>query len=40
MTRREQHRRVFSPAELVLFVVAVVLAVLGIAGLATGLITI
>jgi arginine:ornithine antiporter/lysine permease len=40
MTRREQHRRVFSPAELVLFIVAVVLAVLGIAGLATGLITI
>jgi arginine:ornithine antiporter/lysine permease len=40
MARREQHRRVFSPAELVLFVVAVVLAVLGIAGLATGLITI
>ena len=40
MARREQHRRVFSPAELVLFGVAVVLAVLGIAGLATGLITI
>jgi arginine:ornithine antiporter / lysine permease len=40
MARREQHRRVFSPAELVLFVVAVVLAVLGIVGLATGLITI
>ncbi|QYN38590.1 basic amino acid/polyamine antiporter [Pseudonocardia sp. DSM 110487] len=40
MARREQHRRVFSPAELVLFIVAVVLAVLGIAGLATGLITI
>ncbi|TQM37225.1 basic amino acid/polyamine antiporter [Pseudonocardia cypriaca] len=40
MARREQHRRVFSPAELLLFVVAVVLAVLGIAGLATGLITI
>jgi arginine:ornithine antiporter / lysine permease len=40
MARREQRRRVFSPAELVLFVVAVILAVLGIAGLATGLITI
>jgi len=40
MARREQHRRVFSPAELVLFAVAVVLAVLGIVGLATGLITI
>jgi arginine:ornithine antiporter/lysine permease len=40
MTRRERGRRVFSPAELVLFVVAVVLAVLGIVGLATGLITI
>jgi arginine:ornithine antiporter/lysine permease len=40
MARREQHRRVFSPAELVLFVVAVVLAVLGIVGLATGLIAI
>jgi arginine:ornithine antiporter/lysine permease len=40
MARREQHRRVFSPAELVLFVVSVVLAVLGIVGLATGLIAI
>jgi arginine:ornithine antiporter/lysine permease len=40
MARREQHRRVFSPAELALFVLAVVLAVLGIVGLATGLIAI
>jgi arginine:ornithine antiporter/lysine permease len=40
MTRREQGRRPFSSAELVLFVLAVILAVLGIAGLATGLITI
>ena len=40
MTRRERGRRVFSPAELVLFVLAVVLAVLGIVGLATGLIVI
>jgi arginine:ornithine antiporter/lysine permease len=38
--RREQHRRVFSPAELVLFVIAVALAVLGIVGLVTGLIVI
>jgi arginine:ornithine antiporter / lysine permease len=40
LTRREQGRKVFSPAELALFVLAVVLAVLGIVGLATGLITI
>jgi arginine:ornithine antiporter/lysine permease len=40
MTRREQGRRVFSPAEWVLFAIAVVLAVLGIVGLATGLIII
>ncbi|MEU6999726.1 basic amino acid/polyamine antiporter [Nonomuraea sp. NPDC046570] len=40
ITRREHGRRVFSPAELALFVVTVVGAVLGIAGLATGLITI
>jgi arginine:ornithine antiporter/lysine permease len=40
MTRRERGSRVFSPAELVLFVLAVVLAVLGVVGLATGLITI
>jgi arginine:ornithine antiporter/lysine permease len=40
MARREQGRRVFSPAELALFVLAVVLAVLGIVGLATGLIVI
>ena len=40
MARREQQRRVFSPAELALFVLAVVLAVLGIVGLATGFIAI
>ncbi|MFC7714128.1 hypothetical protein [Nonomuraea recticatena] len=40
ITRRERGRRVFSPAELVLFVVAVVGAVIGVAGLASGLITI
>lgn len=40
MVRREHGRRVFAPAELALFVLAVVLAVLGIVGLATGLITI
>ncbi|GAA2405525.1 basic amino acid/polyamine antiporter [Nonomuraea africana] len=40
ITRRERGRKVFSPAELVLFVVAVVGAVIGVAGLATGLITI
>ena len=40
MTRREQNRRVFSGLELVLFIIAVVLAVLGIVGLGTGLVTI
>lgn len=40
ITRREQGRRVFSPAELVLFLVAAAGAVIGIIGLATGLITI
>jgi len=40
MARREQGRRVFSTGELALCVVAVVLAVLGILGLATGLIVI
>jgi len=40
MARREQGRRVFSPLELGLFVLALVLAVLGILGLATGLIVI
>jgi arginine:ornithine antiporter / lysine permease len=40
LARREQHRKVFSPAELVLFVLSIVLAILGIIGLATGLITI
>ncbi|MEG3615397.1 basic amino acid/polyamine antiporter [Isoptericola haloaureus] len=39
MTRREQGRGVFSPAELVLFVVVAAGAVLGIVGLATGWIT-
>ncbi len=38
--RREQGRRVFSPLELGLFVLAIVLAVLGVLGLATGLIVI
>ncbi|MFJ6676208.1 basic amino acid/polyamine antiporter [Actinosynnema sp. NPDC091369] len=40
MARREQGRRVFSAAELALFILAVVLAVLGVIGLATGLIVI
>ncbi|MFE3453010.1 basic amino acid/polyamine antiporter [Nonomuraea sp. NPDC059194] len=40
ITRREHGRRVFSPAELVLFVVVLVGAVVGVAGLASGLITI
>jgi arginine:ornithine antiporter / lysine permease len=40
MARREQGRRVFSPFELGLFVLSLVLAVLGVLGLATGLITI
>ncbi|ROP35723.1 basic amino acid/polyamine antiporter [Saccharothrix texasensis] len=40
MARREQGRRVFSGPELVLFIVAVVLAVSGVIGLATGLIVI
>ncbi|MCE6995558.1 basic amino acid/polyamine antiporter [Saccharothrix sp. S26] len=40
MARREQGRRAFSPAELALFALAVVLAVLGVIGLATGLIVI
>ncbi|MCC8250394.1 basic amino acid/polyamine antiporter [Saccharothrix luteola] len=40
MARREQGRRVFSAAELALFILAVVLAVLGVLGLATGLIVI
>ncbi|MFI9009891.1 basic amino acid/polyamine antiporter [Actinosynnema sp. NPDC053489] len=40
MARRERGRRVFSTAELALFALAVVLAVLGVLGLATGLIVI
>jgi arginine:ornithine antiporter/lysine permease len=40
MARREQGRRVFSAAELALFILAVLLAVLGVLGLATGLIVI
>ncbi|MFI6737289.1 basic amino acid/polyamine antiporter [Nonomuraea sp. NPDC050451] len=40
ITRRERGRRVFSRSELVLFVVAVVAGVLGVAGLVTGRITI
>jgi arginine:ornithine antiporter / lysine permease len=40
MSRREQNRRLFSPAELVILVVAVIGCVAGIVGLATGAITI
>jgi arginine:ornithine antiporter/lysine permease len=40
LARREQGRRVFSPAELVLFVVAVLGAVAGVVGLITGRISI
>jgi arginine:ornithine antiporter/lysine permease len=40
ITRREQGERLFSPAEWILFAVAVVGAVVGIHGLATGYITI
>ena len=40
MARREQGRRVFGPGELVLFVVAVIGAVAGVVGLATGWISI
>lgn len=39
MARREQGRRVFSPVELVIFVVALLGAVAAIAGLALGWIT-
>jgi arginine:ornithine antiporter/lysine permease len=39
-TRREQNKTLFTPAEWVIFVVAVVGAVVGIHGLATGYITI
>lgn len=40
MARREQGKQLFTPAELLLFVVAVVGAIAGIIGLATGYITI
>jgi arginine:ornithine antiporter/lysine permease len=40
MARREQGKRVFAPAELILFVVAVLGAIAGIAGLAMGWIAI
>jgi arginine:ornithine antiporter / lysine permease len=40
MSRREQNRRLFAPGELVILVIAVAGAVAGLAGLATGLITI
>jgi arginine:ornithine antiporter/lysine permease len=40
MARREQRARVFKPAELLLFVVAVVGAIIGVVGLAQGWITI
>ncbi|WGD36532.1 basic amino acid/polyamine antiporter [Lysinibacter sp. HNR] len=39
MTRREQKRRVFSPGELVLFVVVTVIAIVAVIGLVTGWIT-
>jgi arginine:ornithine antiporter/lysine permease len=38
--RREQNKRVFSPVEWLIFAVAVIGAVVGIHGLATGYITI
>lgn len=40
LARRERGQRVFSPAELVMFVLAVVLAVVGVVALVTGLIII
>ena len=40
MSRREQGRRLFSPAELVILVIAVIGFVAGITALATGAITI
>jgi arginine:ornithine antiporter/lysine permease len=39
-SRREQNRRAFSPAELVICVIAAAGAITGIAALATGAITI
>ena len=40
LTRREQRRRVFTPAELVMFVVVVAIAVVAVIGLAAGWISI
>jgi arginine:ornithine antiporter/lysine permease len=40
MSRREQNRRLFSPAELVILIIAVAGFVTGIVALATGAITI
>jgi arginine:ornithine antiporter/lysine permease len=40
MARREQGKRVFTPAELGLFVVAVLGAIVGVVGLVQGWITI
>jgi arginine:ornithine antiporter / lysine permease len=40
MSRREQNRRLFSPAELVILVIAVTGFVAGVTALATGAITI
>jgi arginine:ornithine antiporter/lysine permease len=40
MSRREQHRKRFSPAELVILVIAVAGFVTGVVALATGAITI
>ena len=40
MSRREQNRRLFSPAELVILVIAVAGFVVGVTALATGAITI
>jgi arginine:ornithine antiporter/lysine permease len=40
MSRREQNRRLFSPAELVIFVIAAVGFIAGIEALVTGAITI
>jgi arginine:ornithine antiporter/lysine permease len=39
-TRSEQGKKVFTPVEWIIFIVAVVLCVVGIHGLATGYITI
>jgi len=39
MARREQHRRLFSPVELVILAVTVIGALAGVVALATGVIT-